>query len=157
MLNVYKISGKKHQLIDFWVSDEMSALEILFWKYLSYIPLILRNYKKLKAANFFMILNFFYFKCTIISNDNFRVICIKMQICLLNITFLHKFLHRITIWRMKSLFLQQILTRKTIKISFVHQIWAKGWKIFSHWNKKGTLTFNNSQNLFFSNVQNFTK
>ena len=37
-LNVYKIPWKKHQAVDFLVTDEISASEILFWKYLRYIP-----------------------------------------------------------------------------------------------------------------------
>ena len=40
MLNVYKISRKEHQVVDFWVTDEISASEILFWEYLEYVPLI---------------------------------------------------------------------------------------------------------------------
>ena len=39
-LNVYKITGKEHQVVDFWVTDEVLASEILFWKYLEYAPLI---------------------------------------------------------------------------------------------------------------------
>ena len=40
MLNVYKISRKEHQVVDFWVTDEISASEILFWEYSEYVPLI---------------------------------------------------------------------------------------------------------------------
>ena len=39
-LNVYKISGKEYQVVDIRVTDEMSASELLFWKYLEYVPLI---------------------------------------------------------------------------------------------------------------------
>ena len=42
-LNVYKIPGKEHQVVDFWLSDEISASEILFWKYLQYLPQIKLN------------------------------------------------------------------------------------------------------------------
>ena len=47
-LNVYKNPGKEHQVVDFWVTDVLSASEILFWKYLQDAPLIQRNYEKLK-------------------------------------------------------------------------------------------------------------
>ena len=39
-LSVYKIPRKKDQVVDFWVPDEIVASEILFWKYLDYVPLI---------------------------------------------------------------------------------------------------------------------
>ena len=52
MLNVYETPRKERQLVDFYVADEISALEILFCKYLEYVPLILHNYKKLKRAKF---------------------------------------------------------------------------------------------------------
>ena len=32
-LNVYEIPAKEHQVADFWVTDEITASEILFWKY----------------------------------------------------------------------------------------------------------------------------
>ena len=41
MLNVYKILAKDQQVVDSWAADEISVLEILFWKYLQYFPLIL--------------------------------------------------------------------------------------------------------------------
>ena len=53
-LNVYETSVKKHQVVDFWVADEVSALQILFLKYLEYVPLILRNHKKLKMTKFLL-------------------------------------------------------------------------------------------------------
>ena len=46
-LNVYKISAKEYQVVDRWDADEISASKIIFWKYLQYVPVILRNYKKL--------------------------------------------------------------------------------------------------------------
>ena len=42
-LNVYKISPKEHQVVDSCATDEKSASDILFGKYLEYVPLILRN------------------------------------------------------------------------------------------------------------------
>ena len=39
-MNVYKILGKEHHLIDFWVTDEILATEIKFSKYLEYVPII---------------------------------------------------------------------------------------------------------------------
>ena len=44
-LNVYKISANEHQVSDRWVTDEISVFKILLWKYLEYVPLILRNCK----------------------------------------------------------------------------------------------------------------
>ena len=61
-----------------------------------------------------MIYNFFCFKCAINLNDSHSIICRKMKICPLNITFLHKFLYRIPIKSMKSLFLQKNLTMKIV-------------------------------------------
>ena len=48
--NSYKISEKDHQVVDSWAAYEISVLEILFRKYLEYVPIILRNYKKLKRT-----------------------------------------------------------------------------------------------------------
>ena len=39
-LNLYKTLRKEHQVVDFLVTDKTSALEILVWKYLKYVPLI---------------------------------------------------------------------------------------------------------------------
>ena len=52
MLNVYKIPAKEHQVVDFRVADQISASEVLFWKYLAYFTLKLHNYKKLKTTKF---------------------------------------------------------------------------------------------------------
>ena len=49
-LNVYKIPAIQHEAVDFWVVDEISPSQILFWKYWEYVPLIFRNYKKLKRT-----------------------------------------------------------------------------------------------------------
>ena len=47
-LNVCKISAKERQVVHSWNLDEISVSETLFGKYLEYVPLILRNYKKVK-------------------------------------------------------------------------------------------------------------
>ena len=39
-LNAYKSPRKEHHVVEFWVTDKVAALEILFWKYLEYVPLI---------------------------------------------------------------------------------------------------------------------
>ena len=49
MLNVYKIPAKEHQVVDHSEADEISVSQVLFWKYLEYVPLILRNHKKLNS------------------------------------------------------------------------------------------------------------
>ena len=49
MLNVYKVPTKEHQVVYSGAVDEISVLETLLWKYLEYVALILRNYKKLKS------------------------------------------------------------------------------------------------------------
>ena len=43
-------SCKKHQFVDRWAEDKISVSQILFWNYVEYVRLILRNYKKLKRA-----------------------------------------------------------------------------------------------------------
>ena len=48
MLNVYEIPAKEHQVVDSCAADEISVSEILFGKYLEYVPLILHNYKNVK-------------------------------------------------------------------------------------------------------------
>ena len=50
-LNLYKVPAKEHQVDDRWVADEISVLEILLWKYVENVPLILHNYQKLKITN----------------------------------------------------------------------------------------------------------
>ena len=68
-LNVYKIPRKEHQVVDFWDTDEISALEILFWKYSEYASPILGNYKKLKRTK--------YIWFTILSAKQILVITVK--------------------------------------------------------------------------------
>ena len=93
-LNVDKIPAKKHQVVDRWAADEISVLEILFSKYLEYVLLILRNYKKLKRTNFFRFTISSFFKCPIRLSDNSNIIFIKRKKCLLKIRVLYKFLCR---------------------------------------------------------------
>ena len=50
MLNVYKIIIKDQEALDSWATDERSAAEISFWKYLEYVPVILRNCKKIERG-----------------------------------------------------------------------------------------------------------
>ena len=47
-LNVYRILPKEDHAVDSWAADEISVSEILFWKNLEYVSLILRNCKKIK-------------------------------------------------------------------------------------------------------------
>ena len=148
-LNVYKIPEIQHEAVDFWVVDEISPSQILFWKYWEYVPLIFRNYKKLKRTKKCMIKKFFFVKCAINLNDDCRLIWRKTKKCPLNITLSNKFFYIITIKSIKTLSLQKNLTRKMIKISISHRIKAKGKKNYLLWNKKSTLTFNNRQNFFF--------
>ena len=51
-LNLYKIAAKQPQVVDDGGVNKASVSEILFSKYLGYVPLILCNYKKLKRKNF---------------------------------------------------------------------------------------------------------
>ena len=142
MLNIYKIPAKEHQVVDFWVADQISASEVLFWKYLAYFTLKLHNYKKLKTTKFL--------RLTIFSIYYFFYNLYKNEVYPLNITFLHKFLDIIPIKSMKNMFLWKNLLEKAVRISYSLQIWAKFRKKCLHWNKKSTLTFINRQNLFFS-------
>ena len=49
-LNVYKIPAKEHKVVDHWAADEISVLQIMFWKYLEYISLILCNSERVKRG-----------------------------------------------------------------------------------------------------------
>ena len=89
---------------------------MLFWKYLEYVPPNITQLQKTKDDSFFMIHNFLYFRCAKNCNDKCRIICKKMKMRPLNITFLHKSLYIIGIKNMKSLFLQKNLTTKMIKV-----------------------------------------
>ena len=48
--NVYKIPAKEHQGAYRQDAEEISVSQILFWKYLEYVPLILQSYKKLNNS-----------------------------------------------------------------------------------------------------------
>ena len=50
MGNVYKILANEHHVVDSSPGHEVSVPEILFYKYLKHVPLILRNCKKLKRT-----------------------------------------------------------------------------------------------------------
>ena len=102
MLNLYKILSSEHQVDDSWAENQMSFSEILFWKYLKYVPLILPNYKSLKKTKIDIFKIFSYFKYPIKLQANCRINCRKTITCPLNITFLHKFLYRVTMTSMKS-------------------------------------------------------
>ena len=47
---MYKIPGKEHQGAYRQDAEEISVSQILFWKYLEYVPLILHTYKKLNNS-----------------------------------------------------------------------------------------------------------
>ena len=107
MLSVYKILSNEHQADDSWAKYQMSVSEILFWKYLKYVPLILSNCKRLKKTKIAIFKIFSYFKYPIKLQANCRINCRKTITCPFNITFLHKFLYRVTMRSMKSLFLKK--------------------------------------------------
>ena len=67
--------------------------------------------------------------------------------------FLHKFLYRIPIKSMKNMFLQKLLTGKTIRRSYSLQIWAKFRKKCLHWDTK-KWTFIKRQIFFFFLFEN---
>ena len=49
-----KFLQKKHQVVGPSGAYEISVYEILLWKYLEFVPVILCNYKELKGANIFI-------------------------------------------------------------------------------------------------------
>ena len=69
-LNVYKILKKEHQKI-VQAADEILVSKTLFSKYLEYVPLILRNNKKIRRKKLVRLKVFFYFKCTIRLSANY--------------------------------------------------------------------------------------
>ena len=101
-LDVYKTISNELQADDSWAKYQMSVSEILFWKYLKYVPLILPNCKRLKKTKIATYKIFSYFNYLIKFCENCRINCRKVITCPLNIIFLRKFLYRVT---MKSLFL----------------------------------------------------
>ena len=40
ILNAYKNPRKEDQVVDFWITDEITTSEIVFWKCLEYLSLI---------------------------------------------------------------------------------------------------------------------
>ena len=50
MLNVYHIPAKEQQVVGSWSADEISVLEMIFWKYSQNVLQILRKCKKLKQT-----------------------------------------------------------------------------------------------------------
>ena len=49
----FKYNDILHTKNVYKISNQISVSEILFWKYLEYVSLILRNYKKLKSTKIF--------------------------------------------------------------------------------------------------------
>ena len=45
--NVFKIPANEHQVANHRDPEKISVSQILFWKYLEDVPLILHSYKKL--------------------------------------------------------------------------------------------------------------
>ena len=125
--------NRQNKYIFFWISKfytskfaktciSQNKLSIIYvknaFKYLENIPLILLNYRNLKGTKIVWFTIFFCFNCAINLNVNCRVISGKAKICLLNIIFLQKFMHKITTASRKSLFLRKNLTRKRSKYLF---------------------------------------
>ena len=92
--------------------------------------------QKAKDDKFFDLLSFFYFKCAIHLNDNFKITCRKAKMSTLKITFLHRFFDRFTTRSTKTLSLHKNIRRKNIKISISLKIWVKCRKNRLHWKKK---------------------
>ena len=96
--NVYKIPEKEQEIaaeLQMKYQFKNVVLEIL----ITCLPNIIKLQKTNERKNS-QIQNFFYFKCAINLSDNFRIICRK-NIVPLDITFLHKFLYRVTsgVWK----------------------------------------------------------
>ena len=108
-LNVYKILSNEHQGDNSWAEYQISVSEILFWKYLKHVPLILPNCKWVKKTKIDIFKIFSYFNYPIKLHGNCRINCRKTITCSLNITFLHKLFYRVTMRSMKSLFLMKKL------------------------------------------------
>ena len=107
LLNVHQLLSNEHQVNDSWAEYQMLVSEILFWKYLKYVPLILPNCKRLKKTKISIFKIFSYFKYPIKFCANCRINCRKAITCTLDITFLHKFLYRVTMRSMKNLFVMK--------------------------------------------------
>ena len=76
-LNVYKSFSNKLQVVDSWASYQMPVSEILFWKYLKYVPLLLPTCKRLKRTKLAKFKIFSYFKNPIKLPANCRINCRK--------------------------------------------------------------------------------
>ena len=111
---MYTKFPEKNEVVGFCVTDEINGS----FGNTVLITFSLPNITKLQKTidhKISMIYNFFYFKCTINLNENFRKTCRKTKMCPFNLTFLRKFLYRITTRSTKSLFLQNCLTKKISK------------------------------------------
>ena len=71
------------------------------------MPPNITQIQKTKENKFCQSFNYFHFKCAINLRENCKIMCRKTKTCSLNITFLHKFLYRVSIRSMKSLFLSK--------------------------------------------------
>ena len=116
--SMYTKFPEKNEVVGFWVTDEING---------SFGNTVLKTFslpnitklQKTMDHKISMIYNFFYFKCTINLNENFRKTCRKTKMCPFNLRFLRKFLYRITTRSTKSLFLQNYLTKKLSKCLLV--------------------------------------
>ena len=112
--SMYTKFPEKNEVVGFWVTDEING---------SFGNTVLKTFslpnitklQKTMDHKISMIYNFFYFKCTINLNENFRKTCRKTKMCPFNLSFLCKFLYRITTRSRKSLLLQNYLTKKISK------------------------------------------
>ena len=88
--SMYTKFPEKNEIVGFWVTDEING---------SFGNTVLKtfslpNITKLQKTidhKISVIYNFFYFKCTINLNENFRKTCRKTKMCPFNLTFLRKF------------------------------------------------------------------
>ena len=92
--NVYKIPAKEHQGANRQDAEEISVSQILFWKYLEYVPLILNSYKKLNNSKIVGFKSSSFFKSPILLSDSSTIIFKKRMKCPHNITFLYKLLYK---------------------------------------------------------------
>ena len=74
-MNVYKSRAKVHQVVYRSTVVKILISEILFWKYLEYVPLTTRNYKELKRTKIviFTISSFLSVQYALVTTaDNFQ-------------------------------------------------------------------------------------
>ena len=98
-----------------------------------------------------MVFDLLTFKWPIQPNGILEKFVVKTKIRSLNITFLDKFLCRITTRSTKSLFLHKNLNRKNIEIFTSLRFRSNGRKT-AYTQKKIRLTFNVNQNLLFCKI-----